>query len=66
MSYCPEAETYGIQVKLGPLAAEVPTLTDETRTASVVPGIFVLASFSVHMPVRVVFDGFGAKHDLPF
>jgi hypothetical protein len=66
MSYCPEADTYGIQVKLGPSAGDVPTSTDDTRTACVVPAILVLTSFSVHMPVVVVFEGFGAKHDCPF
>lgn len=65
-SYWPEADTYGIQVKLGPSAGEVPTLTVDTRTACVVPAMLVFASFSVHVPVKLLLDGFGAKQDCPF
>ena len=65
-SYCPDAETYGIQVKLGPSAADVPTATAVTGTSSVVPAIFVTTSFSVQVPVRVVFEAPGAKQEALF
>lgn len=66
ISYCPEADTYGIHVKLGPLAAAVPTSTDATRTVWTVAAMFVFATFSVQLPVRVALEGLGAKHDCPF
>lgn len=59
----PEADTYGIQVKLGPSEAEVPTATSDTKICCVVAAMLVSTSFSVQVPVRVVFEGLGAKHD---
>ena len=66
ISYWPEAETYGIQVKVGPFDWEVATGNWDTRTVWVVPAIFVFACWGVHVPVNVELEGTGAKHDLPF
>ena len=52
-------------MKLGPFAGEVPTSTVETRTDCVVAGMFVFASSSVQVPVKVVLEGTGAKHERP-
>ena len=50
-------------MKVGPDEADVPTLTVDTSTVSTVPAIFVFATFAIHCPVSVEFDGVGAKHD---
>ena len=52
-------------MKLGPDAADVPTSTVDTSTVCIVPAISVFATLATQSPVRVVLDGFGAKHDWP-
>ena len=52
-------------MKEGPAEDGVPTSTVEVRTDWTVPAIWVLATLTFHEPVRVEFEGFGAKQDLP-
>lgn len=41
----------------------MPTAKSDTRTVWTVPGISVCATTGVHVPVRVLLEALGAKHD---
>jgi hypothetical protein len=66
ISYCPNADTYTIHIKLSPADAEVLISTVDASTDCTVPAIFVFVTFAAQVPVRVTFDGFGTKQDVPF